>query len=53
LVELLKLCVENPVYDRALGCMFGSFMGDALGARLEFAQKVTPELVDKGISDWI
>lgn len=34
--------------DRALGCLFGSFIGDALGAFLEFQQNIDDSLLNYG-----
>jgi ADP-ribosylglycohydrolase len=32
--------------DRALGCLFGAFIGDALGAFLEFNNNISRELLN-------
>jgi len=32
--------LKNERLDRALGCMFGAFIGDALGAFLEFNNNI-------------
>jgi ADP-ribosylglycohydrolase len=43
--------LEDPVIDRGLGCLFGAFIGDSLGAYLEFAkEKDYEELMTKGNS---
>ncbi len=35
--------------DLAKGCIYGAFIGDALGAFLEFQSQVTPEELDRGM----
>ena len=37
--------LSNPRFDRALGCVFGAFLGDALGSHCEFSfsNKTVPE----------
>lgn len=37
--ERMRNDLKNDVVDRAMGCLFGSFIGDALGAYLEFAKE--------------
>jgi ADP-ribosyl-[dinitrogen reductase] hydrolase len=41
--------LENPVVNYSLGCMFGSFIGDALGSYLEFSASINSDLVEEGI----
>jgi len=43
--EKLRSFLEIPKFNYSLGCMFGSFIGDAVGAYLEFSKNITSELV--------
>lgn len=33
--------MKNPVFDRALGCVYGAFIGDALGSYCEFEKEIS------------
>ena len=41
-----KEIVADSVLDRALGCMFGSIIGDALGSYIEFQPKPDEETME-------
>jgi ADP-ribosylglycohydrolase len=40
----------DDVSDRALGSVFGAFIGDALGSHIEFIRNVTPELLESALA---
>jgi len=40
---------DQTFKDLAKGCIFGAFIGDALGSYLEFKTKVTPQEVEEGM----
>lgn len=46
--NLLQKCLNDPIKDRALGCLFGSFIGDSLGSYCEFSKSVSDDLMDQG-----
>jgi hypothetical protein len=37
--ENFHIMLKNDVINNAMGCLFGSFIGDALGALLEFSKE--------------
>lgn len=45
---LLSNSLENTLKDRALGCLFGSFIGDSLGSHCEFSKSISEKLMDYG-----
>lgn len=45
--QLFQNCISNPIFNRALGCIIGALIGDALGAYCEFHNNFTPEVVNK------
>ena len=45
---LLQKYINDPLYDKALGCLFGSCIGDALGAYCEFSTSITADTLHKG-----
>lgn len=40
--NLSKLASSSPIYNHAIGSIIGAFLGDAMGAPLEFDEKLTP-----------
>jgi ADP-ribosylglycohydrolase len=39
----------DDISDKALGSVFGAFIGDALGSHIEFISNVTPELLESAL----
>lgn len=48
-LTLTDKCSYNAVKDRALGCLFGSFIGDSLGSYCEFSKTISEQTIEKGI----
>jgi ADP-ribosylglycohydrolase len=47
----MQIYLKNEVVDRAMGCLFGSFIGDALGSYLEFAKEKDYDALMKNGTD--
>lgn len=38
---IIKEHLKNRIFDRALGCVYGAFIGDALGSYCEFEKNIS------------
>ena len=47
-MRLFDDTLKTPAFNRALGCLFGAFIGDALGAYCEFNPNINDKLIKVG-----
>lgn len=50
LKDVLKKLWNEPLRERALGCIAGAFIGDSIGSYLEFNRNPLPNIIDEAMT---